>query len=304
MTFTEWASETANRIKTDGVDGVVKSGYELYLGGLRRADRIAGRGNPIYEEEWDVLLVLDACRADLMEEVADDYSFVNTESTRSVAGGSRAWMQQNFVVEYADEMAETVYVTGNPFSEEILSARDFAELDEVWKYGWNSNLNTIPAGAISDRTIHHHRARNPDRLIAHYMQPHHPFVPNPLDSGMNRDDLANPEKPVWRRLQEGELKKDEVWEAYRENLGYVLDEVKIVLSNIDADTVVITADHGNAVGEYGVYGHGDIPLSAVREVPWCVTSATDEGTFQPELSPDDTHEEIGTKQRLRDLGYL
>lgn len=304
MTFTEWASETTNRIKADGWSGAVKSGYELYLGGLRRADRIAGRGNPIYEEDWDVLLVLDACRADLMQEVADDYKFVDTGSTRSVAGGSRAWMQHNFVDEYADEMAETAYVTGNPFSEEILRARDFAVLDEVWKYGWDSDLNTIPAGAISDRTIHHHRNQNPDRLIAHYMQPHHPFVPNPMDSGMNRDDLANPEKPVWDRLQEGELEKDEVWKAYRKNLRYVLDEVKVVLSNIDADTVVITADHGNAVGEYDVYGHGDIPLSAVREVPWCVTSATDEGTFESELSPDDTDEDIKTKQRLRDLGYL
>lgn len=304
MTFSEWASETTERIRSDGWDGVVKSGYELYLGGLRRFDGLANRGTPIYEEEWDVLLVLDACRADLMAEVADEYDFVDTNSTWSVAGGSRAWMQRNFTEEHADEMAETVYVTGNPFSEEILDEREFEALDEVWEYGWDTELNTVPARAITDRTIHHSRERAPDRLIAHYMQPHHPFVPNPLDSGMNRDDLSNPEKPVWDRLQERELGKEEVWEAYRENLLYVLDDVQAVLSNVDADTVVVTADHGNAIGEYGVYGHGDIPLAGVREVPWCVTTASDTGEFDPELSPDNEIPDTTTEERLQDLGYL
>jgi len=303
MTLTEWTVETGNRIKTDGWDGVVKSGYELYLGALRRVDRLTGRGMPVYDAEWDILLVLDACRADLMAEVASEYEFVNTDSVRSVAGGSRAWMQHNFREEYAAEMADTVYVTGNPFSEEVLDARDFAGLDEVWDYGWDSELNTVPARAITDRTIHHHRNRDPERIIAHYMQPHHPFVPDPLDSGMNRADLANPEKPVWDKLQAGELEQDVVWNAYRQNLEYVLDDVELLLSNVDAETVAITADHGNAVGEYGVYGHGDLPLSAVRDVPWCVTTGRDSGAYDPALSEDRTGPDRSTEERLRDLGY-
>lgn len=304
MTFTEWASESLNRIKTEGWSGAVKSGYELYLGILRKTDNIVGGGTHIYDRDWDVLIVLDACRADLMQEVVNDYEFVNKDSTRSIAGGSRAWMQRTFTEEYGNEVSDTAYVTGNPFSEEVLNVGDFSELDQVWEYGWDSKLNTIPARAITDRAVHHGREDNSERLIVHYMQPHHPFVPNPMDSGMNRENLSNPDKPVWDRVQEGELDHDEVWEAYRENLEYVLDDVKILLSNLDADTVVITADHGNAVGEYGVYGHGDIPIGAIREVPWCVTSATDSGTFDPELSPDREGPEESTEQRLRDLGYM
>lgn len=302
MTFSDWLSDTRRRISEDGIDGVRHSIHELYVGALRRVDRTYRFGTPIYERDWDVLLVLDACRADLMAEVADEYSFVDTTSSTSVAGGSKRWMKRNFVENPDSAIRDTVYVTGNPFSEEMLSHRPFENMEEVWKYAWDEELNTVPARALTDVAIQQHRKRDPERMIVHYMQPHHPFVPNPLDSGMNRDDLKNPDRTIWDKLRDGEIDPDVAWEAYRDNLRYVLDDVELLLENLDAERVVISADHGNAFGEWGVWGHGDIPIESIREVPWCVTSGTDSGEYEPELTPEE--DEVAVQEKLEDLGYL
>lgn len=302
MTFSDWVSDTRHRISENGVDGIGRSAQELYVGALRRIDRTYQFGTPIYERDWDVLIILDACRADLMAEVADEYSFVDTTSVTSVAGGSKRWMKRNFVEDPDPKIRDTVYVTGNPFSEEMLAHRPFENMEEVWKYAWDQELNTVPARALTDVAIHEHRERSPERMIVHYMQPHHPFVPNPLDTGMNREDLKNPDRTIWDKLHDGEVDADTAWEAYRDNLRYVLDDVELLLENVSAERVVISADHGNAFGEWGVWGHGDIPIEAIREVPWCVTSATDSGEHEPGLVPQE--DEIAVQDKLRDLGYL
>ncbi|WP_254531068.1 hydrolase [Natrinema gelatinilyticum] len=302
MTFAEWMSDTKRRISENGGDGVTRSVHELYVGALRRVDRFHNFGVPIYERDWDLLVVLDACRADLMAEVADEYDFVDTERTTSLAGGSKRWMKRNFVENPNSKIRNTVYVTGNPFSDEMLSHQPFRNMEEVWKYAWDEELNTVPARAVTDVTVQQARKYDPDSLIAHYMQPHHPFVPTPLDSGMNRHDLKNPDRPVWDKLRDGEIDPQAAWDAYRENLQYVLDDVELLLANVDADRAIITADHGNAFGEWGMWGHGDIPLSAVRDVPWCVTTATDTGEHDPDIVPE--RDEVAVSDKLRDLGYL
>jgi hypothetical protein len=83
---------------------------------------------------------------------------------------------------------------------------------------------------------------------------------------------------------------------------YVLDSVKTLLRSVDG-SVVITADHGNLLGEFGLYGHPDyVPAPALKRVPWCRTIAEDDGTYEPvewsNESVKDDREEL-----LRDLGY-
>jgi hypothetical protein len=49
----------------------------------------------------------------------------------------------------------------------------------------------------------------------------------------------------------GDGDEEEIWESYIENLRYVLDHVEVLLENVDAEEVAISADHGNAKGEWG-----------------------------------------------------
>jgi hypothetical protein len=162
---------------------------------------------------------------------------------------------------------------------------------------------------VTDRAIDAARRHDPDRTIVHYMQPHHPFVgesdlggqytPDPFGRDNDGEGAA---RTVWDALRRGEVERAAVERAYRENLRYVLDEVAVLVENVDAERAVLTADHGNAIGEWGIYGHPiGFPHPSVRRVPWAETTATDERTRIPEVERGG---EVGdVEERLAALGY-
>jgi hypothetical protein len=276
---------------------------------------MAGRrldyGTNVYECEWDVLVVLDACRADLLWSIAPVVGYLDTvETVRSVGSSSSEWLENTFLDH--PETGHTAMVTGNTWTDRYLYADAFAALDEVWKYAWDDEVGTVPAGAVTDRAIALARERSPKRLVVHYMQPHHPFVPDPLDGdeGMARtgehSNTANP----WVSLRRGEVSVERVWAAYEANLRYVLDEVAVLLNNV-AGRVAITADHGNLFGEWVLYGHPmETPVPALLAVPWAEMTAADSGCRDPELRPPErlpvsrVYGADSDRARLEALGYL
>ncbi|UHH26535.1 alkaline phosphatase family protein [Halobacterium noricense] len=298
MTATEWAKQTVGDLRSDGIDGARRAGRQLWKGAFRRLDWF-DNGTPIYERDWDVLIVLDACRYDLMEEVYHEYGFLETlESFHSVGSSSSEWMRRNFTEEYREEIERTVHVTGNPNSAESIPVRNFDVFDEVWEYEWDESLGTIRPDAITDRAISLHRAHNPNRMLLHYMQPHHPFVENPLGEGFG---ATSP----WGLLREGKIERNTVWRRYRQNLRYVLESLSVLMRNMDAQNVIITSDHGNLLGEYRMYEHpAKIAVPELRMVPWCETTAEDYSEYEPTLEPPTEIEDNMAESRLKDLGYL
>jgi len=306
MNISEWIQNSLTRVQSDGLRGVQESLYPVYKKGLHQIFRFSPDGVPIYEKEWDLLIVLDGCRVDLMEEVAPDFSYIeDIGAIRSVDTMTREWMKKNFQQEYADEMANTAFICGNPHSDWLLDSGDFQVLDEVWRYGWDDDLGTLPPRPVTDRAISVGRSESPDRLIVHYMQPHFPFLSDPdLDAGIELDQFGElPWDNVWDRLRKGEVDQSNLWEAYRNNLSRVLEDVDLLLQNVEADTAVITSDHGNAIGEWGVYGHPiHMPISELQMVPWIKTTATDQQSHNPKTVPEPTVDS-DIEERLRQLGY-
>lgn len=227
----------------EGPLGLVYIFNQVWMGVLRRLSPLFDGGTNIYEREWDVLLVLDACRVDALAEVADDYAFLDTPGThRSTASTSIEWMETTFVDEYEPDIKQTVYVTANQHSESV-SDLPFLAFEEVYDYGWDDDAGTVPADVVTDVAIKTGREyEERDRMIVHYMQPHFPSIPRPLGHGNKYDN-------VWKGLMIGRGNKEELWKSYIANLRYVLDEVGDLLENVDADRVAITADHGNGMGE-------------------------------------------------------
>lgn len=272
-------------------------------------DKVGNPGHSIYEREWDVLVVLDACRVDLLREVAADYEFVgDIETFYSLGSKSPTWMRRNFGPEYAEERSRTAYVTGNPFSK-MFDGSEFAYFDEVWRYAWDDDLHTIPARPLTDAAIETWRRDEDDvdRMIVHYMQPHVPFVPEPeLGSYGGPEDFGDSFNDLWNQAGYT-LSEDRVWRAYRDNLRYVLEDVELLLENMAAERVVITADHANAFGEFGFWGHpSEMLLPSIRMVPWVTTRAVDSGEYEPTLDRsaiDDCDDQTVT-DRLQDLGYV
>lgn len=290
-------------------------------------------GTNVFEKDWDVLVLLDTCRVDALNEVQDEYEFIkNIKEVWSVGSTSKEWIEQTFTDQYADKISETAYITGNPYSNTLLGKHQKIEygttygtwIEEVnWteplikdvtvdgkQVGhieplWGETGEDAPfeesqkPHSITNHTIKAARSGDYKHVIAHYMQPHSPY----FASSKSYDNLKEYEKQPFKALKEG--KKQEVWEAYIDNLRYVLDNVEQLLQNVDG-SVVITADHGELMGEQGMYYHmpGNIHPK-LRKVPWVQVNATDEETITTDVTLEgiESAEEVSEEQ-LEALGYL
>ncbi|WP_237561141.1 alkaline phosphatase family protein [Halococcus sediminicola] len=290
-------------------------------------------GTHVLTREWDVLVLLDTCRVDALRAVADEYSFLGDgDRICSVGASSAEWIGATFDREWADELRNTAYLACNGYADFILEAggspeqfigpappdyfqqgnwnfaraSDLGRLEHIWQYEREEEESRLghdeghtPPRYVTDRTIAVGRESDFDRLIVHYSQPHSPYVSNALEE---ERELHEYERTPFEYLESGGERK-RVLKAYLDDLRYVLDDVEILLSNIDAEDVVISADHGEAFGEHGVYGHPIGSLHpAIRYVPWTKTTGTDSGTYTPQFEPTEAAER-DVDETLRALGY-
>ncbi|WP_139231177.1 hypothetical protein [Halostagnicola kamekurae] len=271
------------------------------------------------------MIVLDACRVDALREVADEYDFITqVNSITSVGSTSFEWLNHTFSAEYLEDIQETAYITGNGYTERVfesdghtghapipfgpenynvVDSSDFGYLEELWRVDFEDSSEWIIGSGdgrrvnpryTTDRTIQAIRNSELDRSIVHYMYPHDPY---PLAG----ESLQRPFDP----LKAGTASRDDVWGAYLDNLKLVLDEVELLLENIDSERVVITADHGEAFGEYGFYRHViGCPIPCMRRVPWVKTTATDKGKYEPTAPKYSLNDSVAVQDRLEQLGYL
>ena len=241
----------------------------------------------------------------MMKDVSDEHDFLsNVDTHLSVGTASGEWMNNTFVNKYREDLRETLHITANPSSDKELDPTNFLHLEEVWRDGWNEEYKTILPQTVTDRAIALHREFKPKKTIIHYMQPHTPFIPVPQVNSRWINDSKG--KKLKELAEEHGDKK--VWEFHIKNLNHVLDSVDLLLSNIEAEKVVISADHGQALGEDGVWNHPPgSHLRCLREVPWCVTTASDSGNYQPEWDISDSNNKYKTtksvKNKLENLGY-
>jgi hypothetical protein len=264
-------------------------------------------GTNMFSRQWDVCIVLDACRYDLIESVTSEYEFLSDlDSIWSVDSKTHAWLEKTVNRTKRKELAQTAYVTGNPFSDYVLNDNPFGKLDEVWRYAWDDDFGTVPPRPITDRAIRIGRSSEFDRLLVHYMQPHVPFLDwekqQPLKMG-NFGAEEQAAEDTWGRLRAGEVEEGDVWSAYRRNLEIVLNDIEVLLNNVDAPRTVITSDHGNGMGEWGIYGHPlHMPFEPLRKVPWIRTTAEDGATHSPKQYTT-TEDDSMIENRLHALGY-
>lgn len=282
--------------------------------------RMLRRYTSIYDiDGWNIAIILDACRYDLFQETFDTsylpagVKVLDHRSILSAGTNSVHWMLNTFNVQrYASQITNTIYVNANPNAESTIDETKFHAVDSVWKYGWesiigikgdlkvgDSKVGTVLPRTVTDRTIHWFRRHPNKKIVVHYMQPHYPFVRKFLgfDSKLN----------VWQLLQQGRVNREVVWEAYKDNLDLVLTDLKLLIRCVGG-RILVTSDHGNLIGEMGLYGHnvGWIPLNPLIKVPLLLLAADDpDSSYQPKAYETDMDlSEKAIEERLRALGYL
>lgn len=291
-------------------------------------------GTNVYEKDWEILLLLDTCRVDALREVKEEYDFINeVGEIWSVGSTSKEWVEQTFTNQYANKISKTAYVTGNPFSNTLLGNRQRTEygtthgtwlhreftnrfikdeLVDIETLGhmeplWGSTGKDAPfersqhPRALTEHTIEAARSGEFDRIITHYMQPHSPY----FASSNEYESLKEFEKAPFEAVVSGDdSDKERVWEAYLDNLRYVLDDIENLLKNVEGK-VVISADHGELFGKYMHYHMPGNVHPKLKKVPWVEIEASDKRTIEPnvELGGHAEANEVSEEQ-LEALGYI
>lgn len=272
-----------------------------------------GNGTRVMKEDWDSLLILDGCRYDMFTERIDLPGTL--ESRISLGSSSEEFMERNFVDE---QFHDTVYVSANPFIPKLgLNEGTFHAVVELLD-DWDEQLQTVRPDTVAEAAREAHEQYPNKRLIVHFMQPHTPFIGGlgreMVGGGWTMDHDVEDDPGIWDRLRDGEdVPLERVWEAYKENLDIVLEEVEPLLSDLNGKSV-ITADHGNLVGERlspiptrQKYGHPyGVHAEELVKVPWFVIQGSNRreiSSDSPVESNDETVSDEELEDRLEALGY-
>lgn len=270
-------------------------------------------GIDVFDEDWDVLTILDACRFDMFEQHANLPGTL--QFRRSKASATGEFLRANL---HRKDLRDTVYVTANPQlwrNREDIEV-EFFETVEVWRdAGWDDDEGTVLPETTTQYAIKA-AERCPDkRLIVHYMQPHYPFIES--RTAFDKGHLTAPEQDhdnVWDQMLFGTLdrNRDEIWSLYNRNLQRTLPHVHELLKTIEGKHVV-TADHGNMVGErafplpFREWGHPrGIYTEQLVKVPWHIYvhgQRRNVTVDQPRTKTKEIDKET-VEDRLADLGYV
>jgi len=178
----------------------------------------------------------------------------------------------------------------------------FSRIIDVWEKKWNEELETVLPGDLNDIVL---EKRDGGRNIIHYMQPHQPYISlgsygswkeardrtkggsgggvgglmRSIEGGV---EMTLGKEFLWKTKKALKMKpitgQEKTWRAaggtegligyYEDNLHKVLEKVVELLDHLEGRTI-ITADHGEAFGEEGVWFHElETHIPVLMEVPW------------------------------------
>ena len=180
---------------------------------------------------------------------------------------------------------------------------------DVWQSGWDDDLETVPPDSLNEAFYANRDAvETAERTVIHYMQPHAPYLSRgkgqklkQIQKGIKRqgerdtqsdDGAVSSAVGTVRQKVEGTLdgvelaQKVGLWlelgpravlkdgtrgaamKLYEENLRIAMESVVDLVEDLDGK-VVVTADHGEAFGEEGVWEHHiETHIPPLMEVPW------------------------------------
>lgn len=328
------------------------AGFESLM--LRR-ERVGGQSQLelLRDTDWNVLIILDACRADYFHQLCS----AEAATVRSPATYTRDWFRKAVAASVLDGCK---YFNANPIvTEETQNhlAEGIVHVANITE-GWGIYDSVHPRDVNKSVKEYIARAGQPERMVIHYMQPHAPAIltwesvhdrctgdPPPTmcayvgpfswawaaadtvmmdwlglrtlvfsmemhealpESGQLHKGLAYAYAQIRRLAKKlrlrGHLESEP--RTYIANLLCVWDYVQAMLESLRG-TVVVTADHGELLGEYGGRrGHNKVwQYPELHAVPWLVL---ERGTFRPQpVQAGDTFAEGDTQviARLEALGY-
>lgn len=289
------------------ITGIRMSIGHAWRRGLQQVGHRVNYGKKPLDSDWDVLIVLDACRADLFRDFAPHHDlsaqFDRMDSIYSCASSSPEWFEKGFQKAPDSTVSDVAYVTQNPYFETVDHDR-FCDSLPLHRAKTDRPNGLLSPSEVTDAALSLYADTEAKRFVIHYMPPHAPFHYVDREYEVENVPWAGSTQGTWWGLQTGEFDPEQVWQDYGKNLLGVLDEVQRVVKHVDGK-VIITADHGNAMGELGLYAHpAFVPAPVLKLVPWIELEGrsieyNSKNLDTPLLETDD----MVVENRLEALGY-
>jgi len=132
----------------------------------------------VMEEDWDFLIVLDACRYDYFSEMYEEFFTGKLEKRISPGCSTVEWLRRSFPDYYPD----VIYISGNPYINSKVAIagfnakKHFYKVVDVWDFGWDERIGTVPPREINRAVLRFYLKYPRKRFIIHYLQPHAPYL--------------------------------------------------------------------------------------------------------------------------------
>ena len=233
----------------------------------------------IYSLEWDVLIILDACRYDFFKDNIQSIGY-NYKLMKVVSSGSCT--MEWFINTFTRRIPNCIYVSGNPYignyrnkfnNIEYYPSKLFSVVKDAYLEGWKeiNGIYTVDPEYVLKMALLMSMFYKDYKLIIHFLQPHAPY---PLSTELRKyfiNEKTRPDFKLWKALKSGELSPEKVKKAYEKNLKWVLTHVRRLIRCFKGKKIIITSDHGECFGEHGLYGHPcGVRVQELINVPWCI----------------------------------
>jgi hypothetical protein len=261
-------------------------------------------GVDIFAEDWDNLILLDACRYDEFKSHWNRGGRLEHRTSRG--SSSNEFVRGNF---RGRELLDTVCVTANGWYLNIDEFEVHAMIPLV-----GSEYRDEQTAAVLPETVTEHAKRAAERyphkrLVVHYMQPHTPYIG---PTGREHFPEFRVRNDLGRLNGATEIETAKLRTAYRENVELVIEEVGSLLEALGGKTVV-SADHGEMFGKRHfpipvrdyMHPHG-IDNDILTKVPWQILSDGGRRRIVAEnpTQESNTVDPDAVQEHLKDLGYL
>jgi hypothetical protein len=268
-----------------------------WLGQQLTSGRNSTQFQQLKSTDWDLILVLDACRVDTLRQIAG----WPVESEVSPASCTPQWLK-NIATDGIFDGSHII--SGNPQYEKVDADLGCETIEPFWKRHWNATLQTILPEPILERVDEILEEHSRD-VVAHLQQPHWPYVAKLNEEWLLAYDelgpwtIGNEEvTSVQVAMQRGLIDAEAAKRAYEASVRSVWETVVEYLARwVDHGyTIIVTADHGETFGRFRDFGFYEHPcschLAPLVNVPWI------------ELTPAETTSSMDSvEDRLRALGY-
>lgn len=203
------------------------------------------------KNEKVLLIVLDACNWKILSSLRPHWGIRVVQSRGSC---THEWLQRSFV----KPLEDVLYISANPYTYVLRDARNkFKRVVDLYQISWDEKLQSVRPRAVNF-LVKESIISGETKIIAHYMQPHAPFLANTwlnVYSHDFREDLGDlrdfRELRVYDLARKSFDAREEFKRAYVKNLEIVTRYAETLIEHVKTTSadfkMVITSDHSEII---------------------------------------------------------